>query len=266
MGTIPIPPGLTTNWQRAIVGTTIQKLKLLHSVGVYHLDIKGPNMCYFSDTDIRFADWGLSCVSTTVLNNLSIGYDRLEPSFVAYYSNLCFSSRRLDTYLLSACTGVFDLVKDSLYEITMYYLSLYVNKEVPAIIDILMKNEGIDSKLATHLVTRLANKIEHYMLFIGEHDSQVLFEYASNHSLDETIVYAEQNYRYGEEIEQFIYYVFAKSLFDRNMWLDRIQNANQQVLKAFRTIDFCCLGSAFIRITDRSIHHLIEQDMISRVF
>jgi hypothetical protein len=71
--------------------SAVEKLSLLHSCGVYHLDIKIPNLCYFWKRDVRFADWGLSCVNTgSKLDTLAIAVSRLSKRFVVdYYVKLC---------------------------------------------------------------------------------------------------------------------------------------------------------------------------------
>jgi len=263
-GTIFVPPGSPVNYQYDIYFQTAEKLRLLHSVGVYHLDIKGPNMCYFGPTDVRFADWGLSFATGGSLEALSMAYERLSAGFLAYYGDLCYYSGRLDAFLQQECAGIFDRVKEILYERTMCLLSLHINLETDDIVDVLVK-EGLDVTVAEHITKRLSNKIEIYMHEIGKDLSELIYEYSKTHDLDETLDYVDNNYTFNESLEQFVYFVFAYKIFDRDAWFQKVEAVYPRIMRAFKTVDNCTLGAAFVRITDSYARSKIEADALRRI-
>lgn len=265
IGTIQVPPGASSNYQFDIYSRTADKLQLMHHCGVFHLDIKGSNLCYFSDTDVRFADWGLSFVTTkNLLATISVAFDRLDASVLGYYSDLCYVTGRLDTYLQSSAIGLFDSIKEVLYEIGMYYLSRHINAELPIIINELV-GEGIDLTIAEYVAKRLSNKIERYMHAVGADVAELIYDYSKRHDIDETLHYAEFNYTFDENTEEFILFLFAERMFDRSQWLNKITGLYARIMNAYNTIDFCLLGATFIKITDSYARSKIEADVIRRI-
>jgi hypothetical protein len=232
-----------TNKDISLYYATSDKLAKLHAQGVYHLDIKSPNLCFFSETDVRFADWGLSCVNTlNKLETITLGYERLSPHFLQYYNQLARY-----TLLQSAVQKagmVFSEIKSLLKDITYYYLSKYVEERDEVIVDTL-EAIGIGSDLASFLHSKYSNKVERNMEDV-ENFAEIIYMYSKSHSRYETMQHISDMTTINSEIEDFIYFIYYHSDFDMDAWLVRSEKIYTQTNQAFKIIDNCLLASAFV--------------------
>jgi hypothetical protein len=70
--------------------TLLENLKILHSKGIMHLDIKMDNVGVTADGEAKFADWDFACFELSE-DSVNDCYDRsLTDGFAAYYEEITF--------------------------------------------------------------------------------------------------------------------------------------------------------------------------------